>query len=72
MAAAPSAPTSGRALRLVQKVSSTRAFAKVAPHVVPVLDRTVHRLTRGRVLPSARMLPGLVLTVPGRAAGGRG
>ncbi|ALC28196.1 MULTISPECIES: nitroreductase/quinone reductase family protein [Streptomyces] len=69
MAPAPSAPTPDRALRLVQKVSSTRAFAKVAPHVVPVLDRTVHRLTRGRVLPSARMLPGLVLTVPGARSG---
>ncbi|MER7854608.1 nitroreductase/quinone reductase family protein [Streptomyces bacillaris] len=62
-------PASGWALRLVQKVSSTRAFAKVAPHLVPLLDRTVHRITRGRVLPSARMLPGLVLTVPGARSG---
>jgi deazaflavin-dependent oxidoreductase (nitroreductase family) len=57
------------ALRLIQKVSSTRAFAKVAPHVVPALDRAVHRLTRGRVLPSARMLPGVVLTVRGARTG---
>ena len=56
-------------LRLVQKVSSTRAFAKVAPHVVPALDRAVHRLTRGKVLPSARMLPGVVLTVRGARTG---
>ncbi|MCX4865275.1 nitroreductase family deazaflavin-dependent oxidoreductase [Streptomyces sp. NBC_00825] len=56
-------------VRLVQKVSSTRAFAKVAPHVVPVMDRTVHRLTRGKVLLSARMLPGLILTVPGARSG---
>ncbi|WP_399462446.1 nitroreductase/quinone reductase family protein [Streptomyces sp. sk2.1] len=33
------------------------------------MDRTVHRLTRGRVLLSARMLPGLVLTVPGARSG---
>ncbi|MFF9351013.1 nitroreductase/quinone reductase family protein [Streptomyces sp. NPDC014734] len=55
--------------RLVEKVSATRAFARVAPHVVPVMDRTVHRITRGRVLLSARMLPGLILTVPGARSG---
>ncbi|MER7519362.1 nitroreductase family deazaflavin-dependent oxidoreductase [Streptomyces sp. NPDC126499] len=59
----------GPVLRLIQKVSATRAFAKVAPHVVPALDRAVHRLTRGRVLPSARMLPGLVLTARGARTG---
>ncbi|MEU6589079.1 nitroreductase/quinone reductase family protein [Streptomyces sp. NPDC046881] len=56
-------------LRLVQTVSSTRAFAKVAPHVIPALDRAVHRLTRGRVLPSARLLPGVVLTSTGARSG---
>ncbi|MER5496045.1 MULTISPECIES: nitroreductase family deazaflavin-dependent oxidoreductase [unclassified Streptomyces] len=56
-------------VRLVRKVSATRAFARIAPHVVPAMDRTVHRLTRGRVLLSARMLPGLVLTVPGARSG---
>ncbi|MFG3498044.1 nitroreductase family deazaflavin-dependent oxidoreductase [Streptomyces sp. NPDC047928] len=56
-------------LRFVQKVSSTRAFARVAPHVIPALDRTVHRLTRGRVLPSARMLPGVVLLSRGATTG---
>ncbi|OAR26668.1 deazaflavin-dependent nitroreductase, partial [Streptomyces sp. ERV7] len=58
-----------RGVRLVQKVSSTRAFAKVAPHLVPALDRAVHRLTRGKVLPSARMLPGVVLTARGARSG---
>ncbi|MET8688515.1 nitroreductase family deazaflavin-dependent oxidoreductase [Streptomyces sp. NPDC004732] len=56
-------------LRLVQKVSSTRAFARVAPHFIPAMDRTVHRLTRGKVLPSARMLPGVILTVRGAKSG---
>ncbi|MFJ4523048.1 nitroreductase/quinone reductase family protein [Streptomyces sp. NPDC088810] len=56
-------------LRLVQKVSSTRAFAKAAPHVIPALDRAVHRLTRGRVLPSARLLPGVILTSTGARSG---
>lgn len=56
-------------VRLIQKVSSTRAFARIAPHVIPVMDRTVHRLTRGRVMLSAQMLPGLVLTVRGARSG---
>ncbi|WP_405871780.1 nitroreductase family deazaflavin-dependent oxidoreductase [Streptomyces sp. NBC_00005] len=55
--------------RVVQKVSSTRGFAKVAPHLVPVLDRAVHRLTRGRVLLSAQMLPGVILTSIGARSG---
>lgn len=55
--------------RLVQKVSSTRTFARIAPHVVPAMDRTVHRLTRGRVLLSAQMLPGVILTATGARSG---
>ncbi|MFB6838273.1 nitroreductase family deazaflavin-dependent oxidoreductase [Streptomyces sp. NPDC056361] len=56
-------------VRLVQKVSSTRTFARIAPHVIPAMDRTVHRLTRGRVLLSARMLPGVILTARGARTG---
>ncbi|MDI3386499.1 nitroreductase family deazaflavin-dependent oxidoreductase [Streptomyces sp. B-S-A8] len=56
-------------IRLVQKVSSTRAFAKAAPRVIPAVDRAVHRLTRGKVLLSARMLPGVVLTARGARTG---
>ncbi|MFJ3672144.1 nitroreductase/quinone reductase family protein [Streptomyces sp. NPDC090106] len=55
--------------RAVQRVSSTKGFAKVAPHVIPALDRTVHRLTRGRVLLSAQMLPGVVLASTGARSG---
>ncbi|MFJ9816666.1 nitroreductase family deazaflavin-dependent oxidoreductase [Streptomyces sp. NPDC101151] len=56
-------------VRFVQRVSATRTFAKVAPHVIPALDRAVHRLTRGRVLLSARMLPGVILTSTGARSG---
>ncbi|MYT72090.1 MULTISPECIES: nitroreductase family deazaflavin-dependent oxidoreductase [unclassified Streptomyces] len=56
-------------LRLVQKVSSTRTFARLAPHVIPAMDRTVHRLTRGKVLLSAQMLPGVILTARGARSG---
>jgi len=55
--------------RLVQRVSSTRGFAKIAPHVIPALDRAVHRLTRGKVLLSAQMLPGVILTARGARSG---
>lgn len=53
----------------VQKVSSTRAFARVAPYVVPPLDRLVHRASRGRLLLSGGMLPALVLTTTGAKSG---
>ncbi|WMX46543.1 nitroreductase/quinone reductase family protein [Streptomyces roseicoloratus] len=56
-------------LRLIQKVSATRAFARVAPRVIPAVDRAVHRLTGGKVLLSARMLPGVVLTAKGARTG---
>lgn len=55
--------------RVVQKVSSTKGFAKVAPHVIPALDRAVHRLTRGKYLLSAQMLPGVILTATGARSG---
>nr|WP_152894828.1 nitroreductase family deazaflavin-dependent oxidoreductase [Streptomyces adustus] len=54
---------------MVRRVSATRGFARVAPHVIPGLDRAVHRLTRGKVLLSAQMLPGLVLTSTGARSG---
>ena len=66
---APPATRTGLGVRLIQKVSSGRAFAKVAPHLIPALDRAVHRLTRGKVLPSARMLPGVILTTTGARSG---
>ena len=59
----------GVGLRLMRKVSATRAFARVAPRVVPAMDRGVHRLTRGKVLLSARMLPGVILTARGARSG---
>ncbi|MGW9176852.1 nitroreductase family deazaflavin-dependent oxidoreductase [Streptomyces decoyicus] len=55
--------------RLIQRVSATRTFARIAPHFIPALDRAVHRLTRGKVLLSARMLPGVILTATGARSG---
>lgn len=57
--------------RVTQKVAGSRAFARVAPHVVPPVDRLLHRLTGGRALLARGLLPGLVLTTTGRRSGQR-
>ncbi|OKH96705.1 nitroreductase family deazaflavin-dependent oxidoreductase [Streptomyces uncialis] len=54
---------------MVRRVSSTRAFARLAPHVVPALDRSVHRLSGGKYLVSGLMLPGVMLTATGARSG---
>lgn len=59
----------GASAPLVHKVASTRAFAKVAPPVLPVFDRLVHRLTGGRTLASSGLLPVLLLTTTGARSG---
>ncbi|GHB43489.1 hypothetical protein GCM10010347_10870 [Streptomyces cirratus] len=56
-------------VRLMQKVSATLLFAKIAPHVIPAMDKAVHKLTRGRVILSAQMLPGVILTAKGAKTG---
>lgn len=56
-------------VRFMQRVSSTPLFAKIAPHVVPALDKAVHRITRGKVILSAQMLPGVILTARGAKSG---
>ncbi|MFF9983773.1 nitroreductase family deazaflavin-dependent oxidoreductase [Streptomyces erythrochromogenes] len=56
-------------VRLMQKVSSTTLFAKIAPHFIPAMDKAVHRLTRGKVMLSAQMLPGVILTAKGARTG---
>lgn len=55
--------------RAVRRVATSRAFRRVAPSVVPPLDRAVHRLTRGRVGVSDAIVPNLVLTTTGRRSG---
>ncbi|GAB2880624.1 nitroreductase family deazaflavin-dependent oxidoreductase [Streptomyces deserti] len=59
----------GAGVRWAQRVSSTRGFARVAPYAVPALDRAIHRSTGGKVLLSARLLPGVVLTSTGARSG---
>ncbi|UGY95096.1 nitroreductase family deazaflavin-dependent oxidoreductase [Streptomyces gobiensis] len=54
---------------MVQRISSSRGFAKVAPYVVPALDRALHKVTRGRKMLSTQLLPGVVLTATGAKSG---
>jgi deazaflavin-dependent oxidoreductase (nitroreductase family) len=55
--------------RAVQKVATTRAFAATGSKVFPPIDRLLSRVTGGRVVLSASMVPSLVLTTTGRKTG---
>lgn len=56
--------------KIVQKVTGTAAFAKVAPRVVTPLDKLVHRLTGGRrMLSKGGPVPTLMLTTTGARSG---
>lgn len=55
--------------RSVQAVAGTRLFSRIAPLVLPPVDRLVHRLSGGRVLIARLMLPSLLLTTTGRKSG---
>ncbi|MEU8434946.1 nitroreductase family deazaflavin-dependent oxidoreductase [Streptomyces sp. NPDC029216] len=63
------APGATLPVKLMQKISSTLLFARIAPHFIPAMDKAVHRLTGGKVLLSARMLPGVILTARGAKSG---
>jgi len=62
-------PTDSAIGRAVQKVAGTRAFALVGSKVFPPIDRVVSKLTGGRVVLSAALVPSLVLTTTGRKSG---
>src|SRR5690606_29627195 len=55
--------------RAVQRMATSRWFRKVAPSVVPPLDRAVHKVSKGRVSVSGAIVPNLVLTTVGRKSG---
>lgn len=55
--------------RAVIAAAASPAFAKVAPAVVPRLDRLVHRMTGGRTTMSAGMVPTVLLTTTGSRSG---
>lgn len=55
--------------RAMQKMATSSWFRKVGPKVVPPMDRTLHRLSGGRIIVSRLLVPSLVLTTTGRKSG---
>ncbi|MCO6004928.1 nitroreductase family deazaflavin-dependent oxidoreductase [Actinoallomurus purpureus] len=53
----------------VQRVSGSPWFAKIAPKIVPPLDRALHRLSGGRLLMGQYVVPSLVLKATGHRSG---
>ena len=56
----------GRAMR---RMAASPAFRKVGPSVVPPLDRTLHKLSGGRLIMSQLLVPTMVLTTTGSKSG---
>lgn len=54
---------------VARRLASAPWFARIGPKVVPPLDRVLNRLSGGRVLLPAIVLPSMVLTTTGRRSG---
>lgn len=54
---------------LFQKISGAKWFSRIGPKIVPRLDRTVHRLTGGKVMLGQSLVPSLYLTTIGAKSG---
>ena len=55
--------------RAVQRFAGHPTFARYAPRVLSPVDRTLNRVTGGRVMLSKFLLPSLVLTTTGARSG---
>ena len=55
--------------RTMQKMATSSWFRKVGPKVVPPMDRTLHRLSGGRIIVSRLLVPSMVLTTRGQRSG---
>ncbi len=62
-----------RAVRMLRRVlapeSRTRWFRRVGPRALPVAERALRRLTRGRLVVSGILVPSLVLRTTGAKSG---
>ncbi|MET9834598.1 nitroreductase family deazaflavin-dependent oxidoreductase [Streptomyces sp. NPDC006385] len=54
---------------LLVRLATSRAVLRVAPHVLPRCDLFIHRLTRGRLLPTRLVLDTIVLGTTGHRSG---
>jgi deazaflavin-dependent oxidoreductase (nitroreductase family) len=72
-AVSPSKPPRGIrawfARHVIHPMAGSALFARVGPHVVPFVDRFVHRITGGRLVTSRLFVDSLVLTTTGRRSG---
>ncbi|MEU7226430.1 nitroreductase family deazaflavin-dependent oxidoreductase [Streptomyces chrestomyceticus] len=66
---APTPPGRQTVHPLVARIGVSRLCLFLAPRLLPVLDLAVHRLTRGRWLPSRLVLPAGLLTTTGHRTG---
>lgn len=57
--------------RVIAPLTRTRVFRALGPRVLPPLERTMARLSRGRVQLSGLLVPSLVLTTIGAKTGER-
>lgn len=55
----------------LQRMSATGWFARVAPTVVPPLDRALNRVSGGRLLLGQSVVPSIVLATTGHRSGQR-
>lgn len=65
----PKFAVDGAMSRAVRRMATSKWFRKVAPSIVPPMDRAVHKITKGRVSVSGAIVPNLVLTTIGRKSG---
>ena len=56
-------------MNLIERMGRAEWFSKVAPKIVPRMDRFVHKITGGRYLMSGFYVPALLLTTTGRKSG---
>lgn len=54
---------------VARRLASAPWFARIGPKVVPPVDRVLNRLSGGRVMLPAIVLPSMVLTTTGRRTG---
>ncbi|MEV5876299.1 nitroreductase/quinone reductase family protein [Streptomyces sp. NPDC052101] len=54
---------------LFTRLATNRAVLRIAPYVLPPCDLFIHRLTRGRLLPSKLVLDTIVLGTTGHRTG---
>lgn len=63
--------TNSRISRAVQRVAANPRFAKVAPSIVPRLDRFLSRISGGRLMSSQGIVPSMILVTTGAKSGQR-